>query len=84
MLFHSKAVFPNLFLTVAHFDFDKFSVAPLSKYCSRTWPKFSGQISLELDWKGFSGQKQVISKKKGLHQNSNGFSGQKQMISKKK
>ena len=49
---------------MAHLDFEKFSMALLSKYCSRTWPKFSNQISLELDWKGFSGRKQVISKKK--------------------
>ena len=46
------------------FWFWKFFMAPLSKYCSRTWPKFSGQISFELDWDGFSGWKQVISKKK--------------------
>ena len=43
-------------------------------------------ISLELDRNssGFSGRKQVISKKKkGLHRNSSGFSGRKQVISKK-
>ena len=36
-------------------------MAPISKYCSRSWPKFFGQISLNLEWNGFSGRKQVLS-----------------------
>ena len=77
-------VVPNLFLTVAPFDFENFSWPHSQSIASRTWPKFSGQISFELDWNGFSGRKQMISKKKGLHQNSSGFSGQKQVVSRKR
>ena len=72
----TKAVVPNLFLTVAHFDFENFP-----------WPTLklllNNLTQIHQNSSGFSGWKQVISKKRSSPSFKR-FSGRKQVISKEK